>query len=360
MQRRTFLGALAAAPFLQAAGGNGIKLGFDTYSLRAVHWKDVELIDWAASANCDTIQISSMGDFASLEPAHLAKVRAHAESKGISLDAGTGCICPVSKSWKASDGTPQKVLVDGLRVAKAIGATSLRCYMGSSDDRTSWDQIERCMDATIQVFRSVKSQAQDLNVKIALENHAGDMQARETRDVIEQSGKDFVAANLDTGNPMWVAENPVVTMEILGPYTVTTHVRDSVVFEHPRGAAAQWVVPGEGLTDLPKIVELHKKLCPQAALQLEIITGRPPRIVPYLEPEFWKAFPHALASEFARFVELARKGHPFMGTMVIEDAPGKKTAEFTAALKEQQRVDLARSLEYARNTLGVGVRRKIS
>ena len=49
MQRRTFLGALAAAPFLQAAGSNGIKLGFDTYSLRAFHWKDIELIDWAAS-----------------------------------------------------------------------------------------------------------------------------------------------------------------------------------------------------------------------------------------------------------------------------------------------------------------------
>jgi sugar phosphate isomerase/epimerase len=356
MQRRTFLGAIAAAPFLQAAGDSRIKLGFDTYSLRAFGWKDMQLIDWAAEQHCDTIQISSMGDFLSLEPAHLAKVRAHAESKGMTLDAGTGCICPVSKSWKAKDGTPEKVLIDGLKAAKAIGSTSMRCYMGSSDDRASWDQIERCMDATIKVFRSVKSQAQDFNVKIALENHAGDMQARETRDVIEQSGKDFVAANLDTGNPMWVAEDPVVTMEILGPYTVTTHVRDSVVFEHPRGAAAQWVALGEGVTDLPKIVELHRKLCPQAAMQLEIITGRPPRIVPYFEPVFWKAFPKALGSEFARFVELARKGHPFMGTMVIEDAPGRKSAEYSAALKEQQRADLARSLDYARSTLGVGVR----
>jgi 3-oxoisoapionate decarboxylase len=347
---------MAAAPFLQAAGSTGIKLGFDTYSLRAFQWKDMQLIDWAAGQLCDTIQISSMEDFASLEPAHLAKVKAYADSKGMTLDAGTGCICPVSKSWKDSEGTPQKVLVDGLKAAKAIGSTSMRCFMGSSDDRTSWDQLERCMDATIKVFRSVKNQAQDLNVKIALENHAGDMQARETRDVIEQSGKDFVAANLDTGNPMWVMEDPVVTMEILGPYTVTTHVRDSVVFEHPRGAAAQWVALGEGVTDLPKIVELHKKLCPQAAMQLEIITGRPPRILPYLEPEYWKAYPHALSSEFARFVALARKGHPFMGTMVIEDAPGKKTAEFTAALKEQQRVDLARSLEFARTHLGVGVR----
>jgi sugar phosphate isomerase/epimerase len=354
MQRRTFLQALAAAPMLAAADPVRLKLGFDTYSLRAFKWKDMQLIDWAAAHGCDTIQISSSGDYSSLDPAHLGKVKDYATSKGMTLDAGIGCICPASKSWRPRDGKAEDVVVAGLKVAKAVGATSMRCYMGSSDDRASWDQIERCMDATIKVFRAVRSQAQDLNVKIAIENHAGDMQARETRDVIEQSGKDFVGANLDTGNPMWVAEDPVVTMEILGPYTLTTHVRDSAVFEHPRGAAAQWVALGEGNVDLPRIVELHRKLCPQAAMQLEIITGRPPRIVPYLEPEFWKAFPKTLGSEFARFVELAKKGHPFMGSMVIEDSPGKKPAEYMEALKEQQEVDLARSLEYARTKLGAG------
>ena len=318
----------------------------------------MQLIDWAASHQCDTIQISSSGDYSSLEPAHLQKVKDYATSKGMTLDAGIGCICPASKSWRPQEGKPEDVLVAGLKVAKAVGATSMRCFMGSSDDRTSWDQIEKCMDATIKVFRSVRSQAQDLNVKIALENHAGDMQARETRDVIEQSGKDFVAANLDTGNPMWVAEDPVLTMEILGPYTVTTHIRDSAVFEHPRGAAAQWVVAGEGNVDLKRIVELHRQLCPQAAMQLEIITGRPPRIVPYLELDFWKAFPKSLGSDLARFVQLAKNGHPYMGSMVIEDSPGKKPAEYTAALKEQQEVDLAKSLEYSRTVLGAGIRGK--
>ncbi len=353
MQRRTFLGALAAAPLL-AADGPRLKLGFDTYSLRAFKWKDMELIDWAARHGCDTIQISSSDDYASLDTAHLTKVKDYATSKGMTLDAGIGCICPASKSWRDKDGTAEQVVVAGLKVAKTVGATSMRCFMGSSDDRVTYDQLERCMEATIKVFRAVKTQAQDLNVKIALENHAGDMQARETRDIILQSGKDFVAANLDTGNPMWVAEDPVLTMEILGPYTVTTHVRDSAIFEHPRGAAAQWVVAGEGNVDLVRIAELHKQLCPQAAMQLEIITGRPPRVIPYLEPEFWKAFPKSLGSDFARFVNLAKHGHPYMGSMVIEDSPGKKPLEYTAALKEQQEVDLAASLDFARKSMGAG------
>jgi hypothetical protein len=90
-------------------------------------------------------------------------------------------------------------------------------------------------------------------------------------------------------------------------------------------------------------------------VQLENITGRPPQVLPYLEPDFWKAFPKARSSEFARFVNLARNGHPFMGTMVIEDG-GPKAPEYIAALQEQQKRDLERGFEYAKNTLGIGVR----
>jgi hypothetical protein len=61
------------------------------------------------------------------------------------------------------------------------------------------------------------------------------------------------------------------------------------------------------------------------------------------------------AWEFARFVQLAKTGHPFMGAMVIEDVPGKRAPVMDEALKEQQRVDLERSFEYARKTLNVGV-----
>jgi hypothetical protein len=130
------------------------------------------------------------------------------------------------------------------------------------------------------------------------------------------------------------------------------------VFEHPSGAAAQWVTLGDGVIDFKKFVARFKELCPNATMQLENITGRPPTVLPYLEPDFWKAFPKANAAEFARFVELARKGHPYMGHMVIEDqvpAGVKVPAEFEAALREQQRRDLERGFEYARKTLGVGI-----
>jgi sugar phosphate isomerase/epimerase len=361
MHRRSFLQSAAASlAFAQAAQaqnrlGAGIKLGFDTYSVRAFKWKDIQLLDYAAGLKADTVQISDSADYTSTDPAHLATVKAHADKLGLEIDAGIGCICPVSKSWKPGGKSPEEVTIDGLKVARAVGARSMRCFMGSMDDRRGDKPIEYFMEATIKVLKAVKSQALDLGVKIALENHAGDMQARETRTVIEEAGKDFLASCLDTGNPMWVMEDPQVTLEILGPYAVTTHVRDSVVFEHPRGAAAQWVAMGDGIIDWTAFFSLYQKVCPKSLLQLEIITGRPPQILPYYEKDWWKWFPKMPASEFARFAALAKKGHPFMGSMVIEDSPGRKPSEFTDALKEQQRVDLERSISFARKELGIGL-----
>ena len=53
----------------------GIKLGFDSYSIRAFKWKALELIDYAAGFQLDTIQLSSLGDYESLEPAYLKQAK---------------------------------------------------------------------------------------------------------------------------------------------------------------------------------------------------------------------------------------------------------------------------------------------
>ena len=359
MLRRTFLKSAPTAAALAAgtASPGGIKLGFDTYSIRSFKWKALELIDYAAGLQLDTIQLSSLGDYESLEPAYLKQVKERAAKAGLSLDAGIGCICPSSASYNKKEGEPAEYIARGLRVAKSIAATSMRCYMGSSVDRLGKLPIEAHMENTIKVFRSVRSKAQDSGIRIGLENHSGDMQAREVKIIIEESGKDFVGSCLDTGNPMWVVEDPFVTLETLSPYVVTTHIRDSAVFEVPNGAAAQWVALGDGSVDFKRFVELYRKLCPNAAMQLEIITGRKPQILPYLEPDFWKAFSKMPASEFARFVALAKSGRPFMGNMLIAGT-GKNPPAIETALKEQQRIDLERSLDYAKKTLGIGVRWK--
>lgn len=352
MRRRTlFFAPLAALTARLRAQAPRLRLGYDTYSLRSWGLKAMEHLDFAARHGCNAIQISSLSDFESLEEAHLGKVRSRAAELGITIDAGTGCICPTARAWRSRAGDPAAHLARALKAARAAGARSLRCYLGDLEDRLHPNGIEFHMENTVQVLRSVRGLALETGVKIALENHSGDMQAWECRWLIEEAGRDFVAACLDTGNPIWCAEHPEVTLEILGPLAVTTHVRDTAIFPHPRGCAAQWTALGDGSIDLIRLAGLHKRFCPGAALHLEIITGRPPRVVPFYEDSFWKAFPKARAAELARFVSLVNGGSPLMKPMIIADTAGARPAEYEAALKRQQRLDLERSLAYAKEQM---------
>jgi sugar phosphate isomerase/epimerase len=349
MERRTFLQTITASAFA-AQGGPHIQLGYDTYSIRAFKLKALEHLDLCAKWKLDTIQMSSLGDFESLEPAYLEKVKRRAAEIGVSIDGGIGCICPLSKSWSAKDGSPAEYLTKGLRVAQAVGAKSMRCYLGASADRLGKYSMEQLIEATVKALKSARAVAMDTGVKIAVENHSGDMQARELRTLIEQAGPEYVSACLDTGDPMWVVEDPLVTLEVLAPYVVTTHIRDSALWETPQGVWWQWVAMGDGSIDFKKFVKRYRELCPRAAMQLEVITGRPPTLLKVYEQEFWKAFPKADAAQFARFLALAKNGKPYLGPMMI-GGTGKQPAAFDAALKEQQMSDLERSLKYAKSIL---------
>jgi sugar phosphate isomerase/epimerase len=281
-------------------------------------------------------------------------VKRRSEQSGIRIDAGVGCVCELSKSWKAVDGTPREVLLRGLDIANQVGAKAMRCYMGTQLDRYGDRPLDELMEALVKNLKSVREKALQSGITIAIENHK-DMQAWQVKQVIEAAGKDFVGSNLDLGNPTYVMENPATTLEVLGPYAVTTHVRDTAVYEHPRGAAAQWTALGDGSIDLKAIVSRYKELCPQASFHLEIITGRPPEVLPYLTPDFWKTYRQMPASHFASFIGLAKSGRPFAGRMVIEDVEGQPpSGPFQDALIYQQRYDLERSFQYAKTVLGLG------
>ena len=61
------------------------------------------------------------------------------------------------------------------------------------------------------------------------------------------------------------------------------------------------------------------------------------------------------SGEQGRFVALAKRGQPFLDDMVIGEWSNNSPA-LEAALRERQRVDLERSLEYAKKKQGIGVR----
>jgi hypothetical protein len=150
----------------------------------------------------------------------------------------------------------------------------------------------------------------DAGVKMAIENHAGDMQARELKGLIEAAGPEYVGVCLDSGNPVWTIEDPHLTLETLAPYVETSHMRDSYLFNSPRGTAVQWTRMGDGNMGMEDYIRTYVQKCPGKAVSLEVIVTPNFRIFNYRDPQAWELFKTTPAWEFSRFLALAERGMP--------------------------------------------------
>ena len=313
MTRRSLLAAGAAAFANQALGSDGlegkVKFGLDLYSLRSQGWTPIQYLDYAAKWGIRVVHFSEVRFLGTLEPDNLKQVRAHAETLGIEVEIGMLSICPSSTLFNKTQGTAEEQLTRMVDAARIVGSKIVRCVLGSAADRTGAIPIEGHIEDTVKVLRNVRSRVMDAGLMVAIENHAGDMQAREVKSLIEGAGKEFVGSCLDSGNPLWTIEDPHLTLETLAPYVLTSHVRDSAVWNTPEGAAVAWTRMGEGNIGIENYIREYAAKCSGRALSLEIIvTG--PRVFPYRDPKFWDAYRKTPAWEFARFLALAGKGTP--------------------------------------------------
>jgi 3-oxoisoapionate decarboxylase len=350
--RRQFISTVAAATAGLASGAlaqsarKNTKLGIDNFAVRAMGWKALQLIDYAASLKTDSLFITDFNALENFEDKYLRDLRAKAADKGVQIQLGTWSICPTSKTFKKDWGNAEEHLALGIRMAKAIGSPVLRVVLGNGEDRRSEGGIEARIADTVKVCKALRSQALDAGVKIAVENHAGDMQAWELVTLIEAAGKDYVGANMDSGNATWTMEDPLASLETLAPYVVTTSLRDSAVWESANGATVQWTAMGDGNVDLKTYFDRFAVLCPNVPVHIETISGFN-REIPYLRPDFWKAWPKARAADFARFLALAKNGRP-------RDPWKAPQGDRKLAEQEYQKAEIERSIRYCKDVLGLG------
>lgn len=352
MNRREFL-SFAGVPLAAAAAPGAWPMGLNTYCLRALRWHDKPLLDYCAGLKLDAVFLQDSLDPATSDPAHWKEVRDYATRLGLHLETGGGGILP--RTPDAFEASVKNIEYNVTR-AKALGSPIVRCVLAADRGSLPPGPAEQHMETAIRLLRAVRSRVMDAGLKLAIEVHK-DFQAWEHRIIIESAGREFVGTYLDTGNPVFVLEDPMTTLEELAPFVLTVHLRDSVVYEHPRGIAVQWVPLGEGHIDFKRFLARAREICPPTHIYIKPITGRPPYVHQYLDPGFWKTYPKARAGDFARFLAMARGGTPYDKPMVVEDIPGRKAPEaFTAAIQHQQKEHMERSIAYARRELGLGVR----
>ncbi len=320
------------------------RLGFDNYAIRSLGWKAGQILDYAATLKLDAVLFSDFDVYESLTDDALRELKRHADDHGIALYAGMLSICPASVMFDPRRGPAEEQLRLCLRIARALGSPVARCVLGKVDDRRSPGGIAARIAETIAVLRHVRSEALDAGIKIAVENHAGDMNSTELLELIDTAGRDFVGATLDTGNALWALEEPLAALETLGPVTVCTGIRDSYLWETPEGATLQWTSVGSGLVDWPAFFARFAELCPHAPVILETISGRP-IFLPILRDYFWDAYPRATPQTLARMLRLARAGEPREPFNTLPGSDGLR------AEQDQQLAELERSVRHCRKLL---------
>ncbi len=219
----------------------------------------------------------------------------------------------------------------------------VRVILGTGKDRETPGGIAARIADMVAVCKALRTRCQDANVKIAIENHAGDLQALELVDLVQAAGPDWVGVTYDSGNAVWTLDEPVQALERLAPHVLATHLRDAQVWAVDDGVDTQWMPMGDGVVDLPAIVDLLAKHCPGVGVHCEIIGGF--NRIPFRKPGFLDRWPRQSAADQERFAALARNGTP--------QRPGR--GDF-ANDQEFQRFQLERSLAYCRERLGLGLR----
>jgi sugar phosphate isomerase/epimerase len=344
--RRSFLAAAGAAAAsaapASAAPGAKVKIGVEMGSIGSAKFTPFQYLDYLAKIGVEVAQwtASTLGvNIANPDGDVIRKVLEYQAKLGISSPAfSAGSICPSSSGFNAKLGTAEEQIGQGLKLAKLMGSTAMRGVVGGFKERP---QIETHAANLGRVLKGMRSQIRDSGVKVALENHGGDFQARELKALVEDVGPDILGICLDSGNPLWMMEDPHLTLEMLGPYTLVSHVRDTAVWRVPEGVAVRWVNMGDGNVDIDGWIRKLLVMKPGLPITFENIVSGAPRIIRAFEAATFADYPKMPAVELARFLALAEKGKPVPAPAPVE---GKSRSQ-------QQLDDLEVCVKYTRKLL---------
>jgi sugar phosphate isomerase/epimerase len=268
--------------------------------------------------------------------ADIGKIRARAEQLEMYIEA----MVPLP------NGDDTAAFEQSLKDAQAVGAVALRAAcLGTR----RYENFASASDWQSHVARSYQSLAaaapllEKYKIPLGLENHK-DWTLDEMLALLEVYESEYLGVCLDFGNNIALLDDPVVTIERLAPYTVTSHLKNMGVEVTNDGFLLAEVLLGEGYLNIPGLVKLVRQARPQAHFLLEMIT-RDPLKVPCLSDDYWASFSDRNGISLARTLRF------------VQDNMSSRSLPRISKLshEEQLRVEeqnIAACLQYAREHLG--------
>lgn len=326
-----------------------IPLGLCNHSLRSMRLNARQFIEYAIEQKLDSVLLNTFQPFESLDTAHLSKLSKIAKANDISIYIGAGSISKTSTKFTNKYGTAEELLIEGIRLASAVGSPIVGVRIGAIDDRYLDGGIEAHIEESIKVMKSMRTRALDTGIKFAFENHAGDLRSKELLTLINETGTDICGALFDPSNAVWAMEDPMQALKVLGENIICTSVRDIVVWETEEGATFQGMAIGEGMLDYQLYSKTMAKLCPGVPFHVETISNTA-WAIPYLKSEFWEGFPNLSGVEIIDFLKLAKKGKP---KEIVKPPEGMNKRTFDIQLQQKE---LLSSFDYLRKNCNAGIK----
>jgi hypothetical protein len=182
-----------------AAPAPTVKLGIDLFSLRSQNGRRSNSWIIVPSSGPRWSTSPKSASSATWNPKICGR-RSYAEERGIEIEIGMRSICPTSKMFDAKAGTAEEQIAT---VGSATLAGSPLCAPYWAARGPPPQAMKKSISkARSGSSRNVRAKAQDHNLKIAIENHSGDMQAHELKQLIEESGG-ILSAPAWIRQPLW-------------------------------------------------------------------------------------------------------------------------------------------------------------
>jgi len=329
-----------------------MKLGMDSYSSRNSGLDPVGVLGLAAELGLAGV-LFELSPFQSFRNGGLARIRAAAEERQLYIEFGMGSILhwhPMAEKGRqllADAGydvhvSDAKIVIDHLQVAQKLGSPILRCVAGNLLTRDEGHDMVAVADEVVAILREACRAAEDMGMKIAMENHA-DFTVRELASIHARVNSPAFGFTVDCANLAFDLDAPLRLAEILAPYALTTHFKNYRIIRTGEGLALQNVALGDGEIDLPAIAATLAKYNPPVNLNIEIHSQWAPFKLNVLNPAYWAKHPAPPADGLAWYLAKA------WGKAPLE--PWPESLPDGAAAWKREAEDLRSSVGWARREL---------
>lgn len=305
------LGSLSANPQSasrkpQSAGSSRLGVCTDSYALRgraarsageAPFAEPLRFLEYCHNLGAGGVQMG-MGK---RDDAYAAQLRRQAEQWGMFVE--------VTSSLPKEQSDLERFEAEVV-TAKNAGAAVIRVVLPSKGSGRRYEAFK-----SAEEFRQTRDRGRKMlelaepvvarhHIRLALENHK-DERIPEKLETIKGIASEYVGICVDAGNDIAFLEDPLEVVDAYAPWAFSVHLKDMAVREYEDGFLLAEVPLGEGVLDLPKMVQVLRSRHPEAHFNLEMMT-RDPLKVPCLTEGYWAAMGDIPGSYLARTLKMVR------------------------------------------------------